>query len=88
MTPEQFEIFCNFRDDFCAYCMNANRTFGDILKPLQISASVEDTPDYPIETPVVYNTALDEITEDSEILTVEGGNPLQRARRRQKRTRR
>lgn len=76
MTKSQFEIFCDFRDEFCSYCMKMNKTFGDLLKPLQIAARIDDTPDYPLETPVVYNTALDEITEASEIrMIVIGDNP-------------
>ena len=63
MTPNQFEIFSDFRDEFCTYCMKMNKAYGDLLKPLQIAASADDTPDYPVETPVVYNSALDEITE-------------------------
>ena len=76
MTPNQFEIFSDFRDEFCTYCMKMNKAYGDLLKPLQIAASADDTPDYPVETPVVYNSALDEITEKSDIrMIVIGDNP-------------
>lgn len=76
MTPNQFEIFSDFRDEFCTYCMKMNKAYGDLLKPLQIAASADDTPDYPVETPVVYNSALDEVTEKSDIrMIVIGDNP-------------
>ena len=56
--------------------MDLNRAYKDVLKPLQIAARLSDTPDYPLETPVVYNTALDEVTEESDIrLIVIGDNP-------------
>ena len=76
MTSLQFKIFSDFRDEFRSYCDSLNARFGQILEPLQIAARVKDTPEYPIETPVVYNTALDEITQESEIrLIVIGDNP-------------
>ena len=76
MTPRQFQIFSAFRDDFRTYCDSLNQKYGALLSPLQISARIKDTPEYPLETPVVYNTALDEISEQSEIrLIVIGDNP-------------
>lgn len=76
MTNQQFKIFSDFRDDFRSYCEKLNSQYGDLLSPLQVVARLKDTPDYPLETPVVYNTALDEITEQSEIrLIVIGDNP-------------
>lgn len=76
MTSSQFQIFSAFRDDFRTYCDRLNQKYGALLSPLQISARIKDTPEYPLETPVVYNTALDELTEQSEIrLIVIGDNP-------------
>ncbi|MBQ0051961.1 MAG: hypothetical protein KBT11_07855 [Treponema sp.] len=76
MTKEQFEIFSNFRSDFKDYCSSLNQQFGEALKPLQIAAAQKDTPEYPLETPVVYNTALDELSQESEIrIIVIGDNP-------------
>ena len=76
MTSLQFEIFSNFRNEFRSYCLALNGRLGGLLSPLQKEASKKDTPDYPIETPVVYNTALDELTEQSDIrLIVIGDNP-------------
>lgn len=76
MTKSQFEVFSAFRDDFRTYCDDLNKKYGELLRPLQISARLKDTPEYPLETPVVYNTALDEIIGQSEIrLIVIGDNP-------------
>ncbi len=77
MNARQFKVFSDFRNDFCKYCMDLNKEWGDVLRPLQIVARLSDnTPDYMVETPVVYNTALDEVTEESEIrLIVIGDNP-------------
>ena len=76
MTPVQFKIFSDFRDDFRAYCSDVAQAYGETLRPLQKAACVKDTPEYPLETPVVYNTALDELTEQSDIrLIVIGDNP-------------
>jgi len=76
MNKKQFEYFDKFRKELKEYCEILNSEYSEILKPLQKEASKKDTPDYPIETPVVYNTALDELTEDSQInLIVIGDNP-------------
>lgn len=76
MTKSQFECFSAFRTDFKSYCEKLNSDYSEILAPLQAEAAKKDTPDYPLETPVVYNTALDDITEKSQInLIVIGDNP-------------
>jgi len=76
MTSLQYKIFCDFRAEFHSYCDELSEEFGGILRPLQKIASEKDTPEYPLENPVVYNTALDEITAESEIkLIVIGDNP-------------
>lgn len=75
MNPQQWNIFQNFKSELKAQCQSWAR-YSQELIPLQKSSSVKDTPDYPIETPVVYNTALDELTSQSEIkLIVIGDNP-------------
>ena len=75
MNPQQWKIFQNFKSDFKNQCQSW-ACYSKELIPLQKSSSVKDTPDYPIETPVVYNTALDELTQQSEIkLIVIGDNP-------------
>ncbi len=76
MTDTQFELFCNFRDEFRAYCKKLSDDFGNVLIPLQKQACQSDTPAYNLENPVVYNTALDDFTKDSQIrLIVIGDNP-------------
>ena len=76
MTEEQFKIFDSFRKEFKAECLKLNSEYSELLRPLQKAASEKDTPEYPLETCVVYNTALDELTADSEIrLIVIGDNP-------------
>lgn len=75
MTDAQWNAFVKFKNEFKAQCKKWAE-YSEELIPLQKSTSQKDTPDYPIENPVVYNTALDELTEDSEIrLIVIGDNP-------------
>lgn len=77
MNKKQYEIFDLFRKELKNYCEKFNSTFGPELAPLQKAAAQgKNTPDYPIETPVVYNTALDDLTEDSLITKIViGDNP-------------
>lgn len=76
MDKNQFGAFAEFRTWLKNYCDELNGRFGGALKPLQKAAAAADTPPYEIETPVVYNSALDEIGEESEIrLIVIGDNP-------------
>lgn len=75
MTEEQWKVFSDFKDEFKAQCKKWAK-FSSELIPLQISSSKKDTPEYSIETPVVYNTALDDLTQESDIkLIVIGDNP-------------
>lgn len=77
MTNQQWKAFCAFKQEFREICQKWKDEFSEILKPLQkISANQDKVPDYPIENPIVYNTALDEISQDDEIkLIVIGDNP-------------
>lgn len=77
MTNQQWKAFCAFKQEFREICQKWKDEFSEILKPLQkISANQDKVPDYPIENPIVYNTSLDEITQDNEIkLIVIGDNP-------------
>ena len=76
MNQLQYDIFSTFREEFYGYCTDVSLAYAQLLGPLQIAARLNDTPEYPIETPVVYNTALDEITEENDIrLIVIGDNP-------------
>ncbi len=76
MNKEQFEAFDSFRNDFKNKCQEWDSVFACELRTLQKEASKKDTPEYPLETSVVYNKALDEVTEDSVIrYFVIGDNP-------------
>ena len=75
MTQQEWDAFSQFRDNFKNKISEWNQ-FASQLIPLQKAAANKDTPNYPIENPIVYNTALDEITqEDSIKLIVIGDNP-------------
>lgn len=75
MTEAQWNIFKKFRESFKTECQKWQK-FSELLIPLQKEAAQKDTPDYSFENAVVYNTALDEITRDSEIKKIViGDNP-------------
>lgn len=75
MTDSQWKIFSTFKKELKEKCDEWNKFAAELI-PLQKETSREDTPDYPVENAVVYNTALDELTSDSEIkLIVIGDNP-------------
>ena len=77
MTNQQWKAFCAFKQEFREICKQWKDEFSEILKPLQkISANQDKVPEYKIQNSIVYNTALDEITQDNEIkLIVIGDNP-------------
>ena len=77
MNSKQWEVFKTFRETFRAKCEEWNEKYSSILLPLQKEAADNDkTPDYPHENAIVYNTALDELTQDSVIkYIVIGDNP-------------
>ncbi len=75
MTKSQFQAIEDFRKEYKRKCEEW-RTFYTELVPLQTAAAQKDTPPYPVQTPVVYNRALDEITSNDEVrLIVVGDNP-------------
>ncbi len=76
MTETQWQFFTDFRKDFKEQCHQWNEAFATELEPLQKAAASKDTPEYAVETGVVYNHALDEVTMDTDIkLIVIGDNP-------------
>ena len=77
MTNQQWKAFCAFKQEFREICQKWKDEFSEILKPLQkISANQDKVPKYNIENPIVYNTALDQITQEDDIkLIVIGDNP-------------
>jgi hypothetical protein len=75
MTKSQFASFIKFRDTFRSK-VDEWSSYASKLQPLQKTASQKDTPEYPLETAVVYNRALDDITQADDIrLIVIGDNP-------------
>ena len=75
MDKTQFAALEEFRDEYKKKCAEWSALAPQLI-PLQKEAAAEDTPPYPIETPVVYNTALDEITQNDDIkIIVIGDNP-------------
>lgn len=79
MTHDQFTAFSAFRERFRTQvaAWSSDADLMNALASLQKEAAKADgVPDYPIETPIVYNTALDEITESDDIrIIVIGDNP-------------
>ena len=76
MTDNQWKIFCDFKNDLKKMVTKWQELFPN-LKDLQKQAAIiAKTPDYPFETPIVYNLALEEISKNDEIkLIVIGDNP-------------
>lgn len=78
MTDFQWDAFLDFRQTYKAQCKKWLQTAKAInLQELQkTAAALDKVPPYPIENPIVYNTALDEITSKTDIrLLVIGDNP-------------
>lgn len=75
MNNEQYAALDTFRNEYKRECKNWSALAPQLI-PLQKAAAQKDTPAYPIETPVVYNTALDAITQADDIkIIVIGDNP-------------
>lgn len=75
MTNSEWNAFSSFREDFKSKVNEWSRLSSELL-PLQNLAAKNDTPPYPVENSVVYNSALDKVTKDDEIrLIVIGDNP-------------
>ncbi len=76
MTHEQYEAVKEFRNSFKVKIEEWNKAAPDLKEFQQAAAKESKTPGYPFETPIVYNRALDEISENDEIkLFVIGDNP-------------
>lgn len=76
MTEFQWKIFSDFRCEFKKKISEWS-VFSNELKILQEKSAENDKiPNYKIENPIVYNRALDEISNDSEIkLIICADNP-------------
>jgi hypothetical protein len=76
VTDSAWESFRDFRSSFKEQVQKWDTAFAEQLLPLQRESSQKDTPAYPVETSVVYNTALDGVDRhDSIRLIVIGDNP-------------
>ena len=80
MTNEQWHAFAAFRDAFRSRCEAWERDAGGPtgwLAALQREAAERDgTPAYPLQTPIVYNRALDDVGREGIVsLIVVGDNP-------------
>lgn len=75
MNKNQWKVFCDFRDEYKKFCLEWYK-FNSELSLLQKEACKKDTPPYPLENPIVYNSSYDEVKESDRIsLIVVGDNP-------------
>ncbi len=86
MNTRQWQVFCRFREDFKKQIEEWSQRLPN-LKELQKKAAMQaKTPEYPFETPLVYNSDLDKISQEDEIkLIVIGDNPGKDEQREQNR---
>lgn len=76
MNREQYLALEEFRRNFKSKIEEWNKAVPNLMELQKNAAAAAKTPAYPFETPIVYNRALDEISEDDEIkLFVIGDNP-------------
>ncbi len=81
MTKTQWDAFSTFRASFRTQCAIWIEIAGAApdgwLAGLQKEATdADDNPEYPLETPIVYNHSLDTVTENDDIkLIIVGDNP-------------
>lgn len=76
MNREQYLALEEFRRNFKLKIEEWNKAAPNLMELQKNAADAAKTPVYPFETPIVYNRALDEISEDDEIkLFVIGDNP-------------
>lgn len=76
MTNEQWKAFCDFKTTLKSKIQEWTAAAPELTELQRKAAVLAKTPEYPFETPVVYNRALDELTKDDEIkLIVIGDNP-------------
>ena len=76
MTNEQYAFLDKFRQDFKNQIKIWNTFLPDLMDLQKQAAKIADTPDYPFQTPIVYNTALDDISPQDDIFKIViGDNP-------------
>ncbi len=79
MNTQQWDIFRAFRDTFKEQIVSWSSD-TDLMKLLQDlqgkTAAVDKVPSYPLQTPIVYNSSLDQVTAATELkVIVTGDNP-------------
>ena len=76
MTEQQWKYFCDFKIDLRNKIEEWQAYAPELTQLQKEAAQLARTPEYPFETTVVYNRALDEVTQADEIkLIVIGDNP-------------
>lgn len=76
MNKEQWEIFCTFKQELKEQIEKWKESAPQLTELQKAAALEKNTPEYPFETTVVYNRALDDLTpEDNIKLIVIGDNP-------------
>ena len=76
MTNFQWECFNKFRNTFKDMVTQWNNQAKSLIIVQEKAMEFFKNVDYELQTPIVYNTALDEITQNDEIkLIVIGDNP-------------
>ncbi|MCQ2575193.1 MAG: hypothetical protein MJ162_00520 [Treponema sp.] len=76
MNSKQWEIFCEFKKRFQTQVNLWSQQCPNLAELQKTAALAFKTPEYPFETPVVYNRDLDKLTQEDEIrLIVIGDNP-------------
>ena len=76
MTQQQWKYFCDFKDQFNNKVEEWKKAAPELTELQRQAAKLEKKPEYPFETTVVYNRALDDIKPEDDIkLIVIGDNP-------------
>ena len=76
MNNNQWKNFCHFRDNFRLKVLEWTKQVPELADLQKKAALAAETPLYPFENPLVYNTDLDKINENDQIkLIVIGDNP-------------
>lgn len=76
MTDQAWSIFCNFKTEYKSQIEQWMKRAENLPFLQKTAADFYKTPQYPVETPIVYNRALDEITKTNDIkLILIGDNP-------------
>jgi hypothetical protein len=79
MDKNTYKAFCECRNNFRAITDDIKNTMPDLQKFQQRLVDSRSGPAYHVDTPVVYNTALDDVDESADIrLILVGDNPGRR----------